>query len=104
MAEVDTSQENDKSGVDFKDPLGVKDPLSAGFDSSSDGTDYEVNTCVIALQIYMFSLDCGGWSKSCYYGSVKMSNHPKMTSCVRLHRVFNLFIKSVLLMQFKRKY
>ena len=39
---ADSSQENEKSSDDFKDPLGVKDPLSAGLDSPSDGTDYEV--------------------------------------------------------------
>jgi hypothetical protein len=40
---ADSSQENKQIPDDFKDPLGVKDPLSAGLESPSDGTDYEVN-------------------------------------------------------------
>ena len=42
MAEVDGLKENDQNNSDFKDPLGVKDPLGAGQDTASEGTDYEV--------------------------------------------------------------
>ena len=43
MAEVEASGEKMQSEDDFKDPLGVKDPLTGGLDSPSDSAEYEVS-------------------------------------------------------------
>ena len=48
MAEVE-SGEKMQSNDDFKDPLGVKDPLSGGLESPTDSAEYEVSFNYICI-------------------------------------------------------